>query len=53
MPGVIVNQRNGKASQHFLRGLNLDHGADFTTFADGMPVTMSTHAHGRGCGNLN
>ncbi|WP_310387573.1 TonB-dependent receptor, partial [Roseateles sp.] len=32
---------------------NLDHGTDFATFVDGMPVNMPTHAHGHGYSDLN
>src|SRR5262245_1051913 len=50
VPGLIVTQHSGdgKANQYFLRGFNLDHGTDFATFVDGMPVNMRTHAHGQG-----
>ncbi len=55
VPGVIVTQHSGdgKANQYFLRGFNLDHGTDFTSFVDGMPVNMPTHAHGQGYSDLN
>ncbi|MFT3735582.1 MAG: TonB-dependent receptor [Rhodocyclaceae bacterium] len=55
VPGVIVTQHsgNGKANQYFLRGFNLDHGTDFATFVDGVPVNMRTHAHGQGYTDLN
>ena len=55
VPGVIVTQHcgDGKANQYFLRGFNLDHGTDFATFVDGMPVNMPTHAHGQGYTDLN
>jgi outer membrane receptor protein involved in Fe transport len=44
VPGVIVSQHSGdgKANQYFLRGFNLDHGADFASFVAGMPVNMPT-----------
>src|SRR5207253_3089444 len=34
MPGMIAAQHSGtgKANQYFLRGFNLDHGSDFTTY---------------------
>src|SRR5450755_1587956 len=53
--GVIVSQHSGdgKANQYYLRGFNLDHGTDFATFVDGMPVNMPTHAHGQGYSDLN
>lgn len=55
VPGLIVTQHSGdgKANQYFLRGFNLDHGTDFATFVDGMPVNMRTHAHGHGYSDLN
>jgi hypothetical protein len=55
VPGVIVTQHSGdgKANQYFLRGFNLDHGTDFFTSVDGMPVNMPTHAHGQGYSDLN
>jgi outer membrane cobalamin receptor len=55
VPGLIVTQHagDGKANQYFLRGFNLDHGTDFATWLDGMPVNMPTHAHGQGYTDLN
>jgi outer membrane receptor protein involved in Fe transport len=55
VPGVIVTQHSGegKATQYFLRGFNLDHGTDFATYVDGMPVNMVSHAHGQGYSDLN
>src|SRR5262245_64129993 len=55
VPGLIVTQHSGsgKSNQMFLRGFNLDHGTDFATFVDGMPVNMPTHAHGQGYSDLN
>lgn len=55
VPGVIVTQHSGggKANQYFVRGFNLDHGTDFATWVDGMPVNMPTHAHGHGYTDLN
>ena len=55
VPGLIVTQHSGdgKANQYFLRGFNLDHGTDFATHVDGMPVNMRTHAHGHGYSDLN
>ena len=54
-PGLAVTQHSGdgKANQYFLRGFNLDHGTDFATFVDGMPVNMRSHAHGQGYTDLN
>ena len=55
VPGLIVTQHSGdgKANQYFLCGFNLDHGTDFATYVDGMPVNMRTHAHGQGYSDLN
>jgi len=55
VPGLIVTQHtgDGKANQYFLRGFNLDHGTDFTTRVEGMPVNMPTHGHGQGYMDAN
>lgn len=55
VPGMIVTQHSGsgKANQFYLRGFNLDHGTDFATYVDEMPVNMRTHAHGQGYTDLN
>jgi len=55
VPGMIATQHSGegKANQYYLRGFNLDHGTDFATFIDGMPVNMPSHAHGQGYTDLN
>lgn len=55
VPGAVATQHSGsgKANQYFLRGFNLDHGTDFTTYVDGIPMNMTTHAHGQGYMDLN
>lgn len=55
VPGLVATQHSGsgKANQYFLRGFNLDHGTDFATSVDGMPVNMRTHGHGQGYTDLN
>ena len=55
VPGLVVTQHSGdgKASQYFLRGYNLDHGTDFATSIEGVPVNMPSHAHGQGYSDLN
>ena len=55
VPGLIATQHSGsgKANQYFLRGFNLDHGTDFATSVDAMPVNMRTHGHGQGYTDLN
>lgn len=55
VPGLVVTQHSGdgKANQYFLRGFNLDHGTDFQTRLEGMPVNMPSHAHGQGYTDLS
>lgn len=55
VPGLILTQHSGagKANQFFLRGFNLDHGTDFATSIDGMPVNLPSHGHGQGYTDLN
>src|SRR5688572_8712596 len=55
VPGLIVTQHSGtgKSNQMFLRGFNLDHGTDFATWIDGMPVNLPSHGHGQGYTDLN
>jgi outer membrane receptor protein involved in Fe transport len=55
VPGLIVTQHSGegKANQYFLRGFNLDHGTDFYSEVDGVPVNMRTHGHGQGYADIN
>ena len=54
-PGLVASQHSGegKASQFYLRGFNLDHGTDLKTTVDGMPVNQRSHAHGQGWTDLN
>lgn len=55
VPGLIVTQHSGegKANQYFLRGFNLDHGTDFYSEVDGLPVNMRSHGHGQGYADIN
>lgn len=55
VPGLVVTQHSGggKANQFFLRGFNLDHGTDFASRVEGIPVNMPTHAHGQGYSDIN
>jgi outer membrane receptor protein involved in Fe transport len=55
VPGMISTQHSGegKASQYYLRGFNLDHGTDFLTQIDGVPVNMASHSHGQGWMDTN
>ena len=55
IPGMIATQHSGsgKANQYFLRGYNLDHGTDFTTVVDGIPMNLPSNAHGQGYMDLN
>lgn len=55
VPGLIATQHSGegKANQFFLRGFNLDHGTDFLTQIEGVPVNQLSHAHGQGWTDIN
>ncbi|WP_022683910.1 TonB-dependent receptor [Sphingobium bisphenolivorans] len=55
VPGMIAAQHSGsgKANQYFLRGFNLDHGSDFTTYIDGVQMNLRSHGHGQGYLDLN
>ena len=55
MPGMVAVQHSGsgKANQYFLRGFNLDHGTDYTTFIDGTPLNLRSHGHGQGYLDVN
>ncbi len=55
VPGMILTQHSGsgKSNQMFVRGFNLDHGTDFATRVEGMPVNIPSHAHGQGYTDLN
>jgi hypothetical protein len=50
---VTIHSGEGKANQYLLRGFNLDHGTDFASFVDGMPVNRPTNAHGQGYSDQN
>ncbi|MGB4497151.1 MAG: TonB-dependent receptor [Methylococcaceae bacterium] len=55
VPGLISSQHSGegKAAQYYVRGFNLDHGTDFLTQVDGVPVNLPSHAHGQGWMDTN
>lgn len=55
VPGMILTQHSGdgKANQMFVRGVDLDHGTDFHTRVEGMPVNLPTHGHGQGYADIN
>ena len=55
LPGLVVTVHSGegKANQYLLRGFNLDHGTDFASFVDDMPVNRPTNAHGQGYSDQN
>jgi outer membrane receptor protein involved in Fe transport len=55
VPGLIAAQHSGsgKANQYYLRGINLDHGTDFSTSVDGVPWNLRTHGHGQGYLDVN
>ncbi|MFN2425000.1 MAG: nickel-responsive transcriptional regulator NikR [Candidatus Binatia bacterium] len=55
IPGLLATQHSGsgKANQYFLRGFNLDHGTDFSTRIEGVPMNLPTSGHGQGYLDLN
>src|SRR5665213_1850771 len=55
IPGLVVtiHSGEGKANQYLLRGFNLDHGTDFASFVDGMPVNRPSNTHGQGYSDQN
>ena len=55
VPGLVVTVHSGegKANQYLLRGFNLDHGTDFASFVDDMPVNRPSNAHGQGYSDQN
>ena len=55
VPGLVVTVHSGegKANQYLLRGFNLDHGTDFASFIDGMPINRPTNTHGQGYSDQN
>lgn len=55
VPGLFIaqHQGGGKAEQIFLRGFDIDHGTDIQITADGIPVNMTSHAHGQGYADLH
>lgn len=55
VPGLIATQHSGegKANQYFLRGFNLDHGTDFLTQIEGVPINQLSHSHGQGWTDTN
>ncbi|UML80688.1 TonB-dependent receptor [Leptospira kirschneri] len=54
VPGMIATQHSGsgKGNQYFLRGFNLDHGTDFASHVNGIPINNPSHGHGQGYTDL-
>lgn len=52
---MIATQHSGegKAHQYFLRGFSLDHGTDFLTQIEGVPINQLSHSHGQGWTDTN
>lgn len=50
VPGVAITQHSsgGHAPVILLRGYNLDHGTDFATEFEGVPLNLPSHAHAQG-----
>src|SRR5207244_3279735 len=55
VPGVAMTQHStgGHAPIILLRGYNLDHGTDFATLLDGVPLNLPSHAHAQGYTDTN
>ncbi len=55
VPGVVMTQHStgGHAPVILLRGYNLDHGTDFATFLEGVPLNLPGHAHAQGYTDTN
>ena len=55
IPGMILTQHSGdgKSNQMFVRGFNLDHGTDFSTKLEEIPINFPAHGHGHGYTDLN
>ncbi|HWU02300.1 MAG TPA: TonB-dependent receptor plug domain-containing protein [Novosphingobium sp.] len=55
VPGLVVtiHSGEGKAQQYLIRGYNLDHGTDFASYVDDMPVNRPTNAHGQGYSDIS
>jgi hypothetical protein len=55
VPGVAMTQHStgGHAPLILLRGYNLDHGTDFATSLEGVPLNLPSHAHAQGYTDLN
>jgi hypothetical protein len=55
VPGVAMTQHStgGHAPIILLRGYNLDHGTDFATSLEGVPINLPSHAHAQGYTDLN
>ncbi|MCH4830867.1 TonB-dependent receptor domain-containing protein [Flavobacterium columnare] len=55
VPGLFIAQHagGGKAEQIFVRGIDNDHGTDFSIQMDGIPANMPSHAHGQGYADMH
>lgn len=55
VPGVVMTQHSsgGHAPIILLRGYNLDHGTDFATYVDDVPLNLPSHAHAQGYTDMN
>lgn len=55
VPGVAMTQHSsgGHAPIILLRGYNLDHGTDFATSFEGVPLNLPSHGHGQGYTDTN
>lgn len=55
VPEMIATQHSGsgKGNQYFLRGFDLDHGTDFASHVNGIPINNPSHGHGQGYTDLS
>ena len=55
LPGFASTQENtgNDANVYYIRGVNAEHGTDFSIWVDNMPINLPTHAHAQGLANLN
>jgi hypothetical protein len=54
IPGLIATvDQGGVRTNLYLRGFNLQHGTDFATFLDGVPLNLPSHVHSQGFTDLN
>lgn len=55
IPGLsaIYENTGSDAPVFYIRGVNVEHGTDFSISVDDMPLNQPTNAHAQGLANLN